>query len=260
MSDHRVQRPANGLTSYDGRGLHGDLVEHIGRLIVSGTVGEGENLDLDALETRFDASRTGLREALRVLATKGLLKARQRRGTYVLPMSKWSKLDPDVLRWRLGTADLLAVNAELDEVRSIVEPAAAGLAAQRASATSIVRLEAALDALASAGAGDADEVTRADLAFHRALLDATGNSLLSAMEVVLQAGLEARDHMVHESHHDFEKPAESHRPVVDAIRAGDPAAARAAMADLLEIARTDAARALDARQGRISTASKELNT
>lgn len=249
MRDHRSQRMPDVLTSYDGRGLHGNLVEHIGRLIVSGTLSEGETLDLNALESRFDASRTGLREALRVLATKGLLKARQRRGTYVLPVGEWSRLDPDVLRWRLGTADLPAVNAELDEVRSIVEPAAAALAAQRATTASIALLEAALDALASAG-DDAGEVTRADLAFHRALLDATGNSLLSAMEVVLKAGLEARDHMVHESHHDFEKPAESHRPVVDAIRAGDPAAAHAAMAGLLEIARSDAARALDARQGR----------
>lgn len=238
-------RPASvarvdGLSAYNGRGLLGQVVEHLGRTIVGRTMTAGTTIDLDALEARFGVSRSVLREALRVLTAKGLVEARQRRGTSVRPPSTWSRLDADVLRWRVEVSDLAAVTAELDEVRVAIEPAAAGLAARRRNEDDLRAMDEALAAMADTWT-DPERAVAADLAFHRALLMAAHNELLSAMEVVLEAALAARNRAVHASPH-VEDPVPLHAAVVEAIRAHDPDRAVAAVNDLLSTARTDAMR------------------
>ena len=112
------------------RGLVGRLTEEIGSAIVDGTFPAGERLDLELIERRHDVSRTVVREALRVLATKGVIEARPKRGTIVLAPERWNMLDPEMLAWRLRRPDAGWL-ASLDEVRQIVEPAAARIAARR---------------------------------------------------------------------------------------------------------------------------------
>jgi DNA-binding FadR family transcriptional regulator len=224
------------MASYAGRGLHGQTVEAIGRRILGGQLAEGQTIDILALQAELDVSLTVLREALRVLAAKGLVDARQRRGTFVRPRTSWQLLDGDIIRWQFAGRAGLAFLDNLAEVRAIVEPAAARLAAERRTEGDLGALRAALQDMDSAA--DPPAAVAADLRFHRALLAATHNELLERMEVVLATGLAERDRLVHGSDHG-DDPGPNHRAVLAAIADADPAAAETAMRRLLDQARRD---------------------
>lgn len=240
MTEHAERISADGrgharsLTAL--RGLHGQTVETLGTRIVRGQYAPGTAILPDEIEAEFGISKTVLREALRVLAAKGLVDSRQKRGTVVRPRASWSLLDADLLRWQGGQPDS-AFFANLAEVRSIVEPAGARLAATRRTDADIEELRAALRRMAEAGT-DATEVVEADLAFHRAVLDSAHNELLSRMEVVIEAGLRARDAIVH-SGETWPDSVPVHRAIVDTIEAGDGAGAEAAVQRLLAQADLD---------------------
>src|SRR4051812_6263272 len=223
------------------RGVHGQTVEVLAHRILNGRLPEGATLDLTALQTEFDVSLTALREALRVLAAKGMVDARPKRGTFVRPRSAWSLLDADVLRWQFArSAHQPGLFDDLHELRSIVEPGAAGLAAARATEDDLAVLDAALAGMAAAGDDPAAAVA-ADPAFHRALLAATHNELIQRMEVVIETGLAERDRMVHGAAGP-QDPVPSHKAVVDAIRRHNPTQAARAMGKLLDQAVEDVAR------------------
>lgn len=229
------------MTPYARRGVHGQTVEALARRILGGEIPEGATLDLVALQSELDVSLTALRESLKVLAAKGMVDARQKRGTFVRNRSDWNLLDADVLRWqfhgdRTTDADR-ALLRNLAEVRSIIEPAAVRLAAERRTDADLAALDAAVDAM-GAGGSDAAHAVEADLAFHRALLVATHNELLERMEMVIESGLAHRDRIVHSSPHS-QDPVPAHRAVLDAVRAQDPHAAEAAMRALLDQAGRD---------------------
>lgn len=228
------------MQQYAARGVHGQTVEVIAQRILTGQFAEGSTLDITALQAEFDVSLTVLREALKVLAAKGMVDARPKRGTFVRPRADWSLLDGDVLRWQFARAAQPSLFEDLHELRSIVEPGAASLAAARATDADIEALDAALAAMAVAGS-DAPAAVAADLAFHRALLAATHNELLVRMEVLIETGLAERDRMVHGAL-GTDDPVPSHRAVVDAIRAHDSASAAEAMRRLLKKAFDDVAR------------------
>jgi GntR family transcriptional regulator, galactonate operon transcriptional repressor len=230
----RRRSGARSLTAL--RGLHGQTVEMIGSRIVRGQYAPGTFLSPEGLEEEFGISKSVLREALRVLAAKGLVDSRQKRGTVVRPRTSWSLLDSDLLRWQGGQPDP-AFLANLAEVRGIVEPAGARLAAARRTGADLKDLRSALERMAAAGS-DAAAVVEADLAFHQALLDAAHNELLSQMEVVIEAGLRARDVIVH-SGENWPDSVPVHRAILDAIEACDGAAAEAAVQELLAQASVD---------------------
>lgn len=229
------------MQQYSARGVHGQTVEVLAQRILAGRMPEGSTLDLIALQSEFDVSLTVLREALRVLAAKGMVDARPKRGTFVRPRADWSLLDADVLRWQFArAADQPGLFDDLHELRGIVEPGAASLAATRATPADIEALETALADMACAGHDPAAAVA-ADLAFHRALLAATHNELIQRMEVVIETGLAERDRMVHGAA-DADDPVPSHKAVVDAIRRHNPTQAARAMGKLLDQAVEDVAR------------------
>jgi DNA-binding FadR family transcriptional regulator len=225
--------------TYPGRGLHGQVVESIGARIIRGDFPPGVALVPEDLEREYDVSKTVIRVALRVLAAKGLVDSRQKRGTYVRPRSAWSLLDADLLRWQGRENPDSTFLENLAEVRAIVEPAGARLAAQRRTDADLAALEDALAAMAGAGR-DADAVIAADLRFHRALLDSAHNELLSRMEVVIETGLRVRDEIVHQGGH-WADSVPAHRALLEAVRAADGDAAVTAMRDLLAQASTDLA-------------------
>jgi GntR family galactonate operon transcriptional repressor len=229
------------MTPYARRGVHGQTVEALARRILGGDIPEGATLDLVALQSELDVSLTALRESLKVLAAKGMVDARQKRGTFVRSRADWNLLDADVLRWqfeggRAGEADRSLLQS-LAEVRAIIEPAAVRLAAERRTDADLAALDAALAAM-DRSESDPAHVVDADLAFHRALLAATHNELLERMEMVIESGLAHRDRIVHSSPHS-EDPVPAHRAVLDAVRDRDPLAAEAAMRALLEQAGRD---------------------
>lgn len=225
------------MTSYNGRGRHGLVVDAIGRAIVRGDIAEGETLDLDRVQTDHDVSLTVVREALKVLAGKGLVDARQRRGTFVQPRSNWNLLDPDVLAWEITPETLPHMLRELEEIRAIFEPAAAELAAERRSDDDVTALREAFAEMQHAK--DSADETAADLAFHRAIFRATKNDLLARVQLLTRSLFEERDRVVH-----AQVPGSAalalHGTLLDAIAAGDAAAARSATDDLLGRASDDA--------------------
>jgi DNA-binding FadR family transcriptional regulator len=229
------------MQQYAARGVHGQTVEVIAQRILSGRLAEGSTLDISALQAEFGVSLTVVREALKVLAAKGLVDARPKRGTFVRPRATWSLLDADVLRWQFAGQARPGLFQDLHELRTIVEPGAASLAATRATEADLAALDAALAGMAAAG-DDVAAAVGADLAFHRALLVASHNELLLRMEVVIETGLAERDRMVHGAQANSADPLPSHQAVVDAVRRQDPAGAAAAMHQLLRKAIEDLAK------------------
>ncbi|MGA6161931.1 FadR/GntR family transcriptional regulator [Amycolatopsis magusensis] len=229
------------MTERRPRGLHEQTVEALATRILADEWPEGAVLDLPTLRQELDISLTALREALKVLSAKGMIGARQKHGTFVQPRSRWNMLDADVMRWQIAAAEDSSLLDELSEVRAVVEPAAARLAATRATPDDVAALEDALLQMADAGS-DVDAAVRADLLFHRRLMAATHNSFLVRMERIIAIGLAERDRIVHSTPAAGD-PVPNHRAVLTAIATGDPAAAERAMATLITQARTDATQA-----------------
>ncbi|WP_237771347.1 FadR/GntR family transcriptional regulator [Kribbella sp. ALI-6-A] len=225
-----------GIRRGTSRGLHGQIVEVMAQRILSGQIPEGATINVPDLQADLGVSLTAVREALKVLTAKGLVDARQKRGTFVRPRSDWNLLDADMIRWHFDDDVRPELLEELHEVRGIVEPAAARLAAIRAEESDLAALDTALAAMASAT--DDLAAVQADLAFHKALLAATGNELLTKMEVIMETGLAGRDRLVHKAK-PSDDPVPSHQRVVEAVRAGDPEGAELAMRELLAKAAED---------------------
>lgn len=224
------------------RGLHGETVETIGSRIVNGYYETGRQLPPQQLEHELGISSSVLREAMRVLAAKGLVQSRQKLGTVVMPRSAWSLLDADLLRWSEGTQDASFLD-DLAEMRSIIEPAAARLAALRRTDQDLGQLRDALQAMVDAGT-DGTGVVDADIAFHRALLHAAHNELLTRMEFILESGLRARDMLVH-GRSGWPDSVPVHDAIFRAIEASDSVAAGQAVLNLLDQAIIDTGQARD---------------
>lgn len=224
------------------RGLHGQVVDELGSRIVGGHLAPGETVNLDGLEREFGISRTVVREAVKVLETKGLLEARPKRGTVVRPRAEWNLLDPEVVAWCFERGPDPRFLAALNEIRQVIEPAAARLAAERATAGDVASMRAALAAL-RADRGDIEASTEDDVTLHRAILAAAGNEILIRIGSLIEAGLRGRDRLAFA--HDWETDyLERHGDVVEAIAAGDSLRAETAMRRLVEDAAADATRAL----------------
>ena len=141
-----------------------NVVDALGLKIISGELLPGDLLPTEAeLSRHLGISRPSLREALRALAQKGLLEGRTRRGTTINDKRHWNVLDPDVLRWFANAPPDPAFFMDLLDVRAIFEPAAARIAAARASPEQILAIENAFAALAAALPGDVDACCRHDL-------------------------------------------------------------------------------------------------
>jgi GntR family transcriptional regulator, galactonate operon transcriptional repressor len=219
------------VNSYPKRGLHGRVVQVVGQRIAQGIISPDDPIDVASLEAEFGVSRTVVRESLKVLAAKGLVDARPKRGTFVRPREDWSLLDPDLLRWRFGNRPDRRFLGELAEMRLIVEPAAARLAAARRTDDDLLALDRAVAGLARPGA-TAQEIITADIGFHCGLLRASHNELLDRIEGVVEATLRSNHHVLHDAAH-WPREVGRHRLVWDAVRAADPGAAEQAMRDLL---------------------------
>src|SRR2546430_14427459 len=151
--------------TYPRRGLHGEVVHAIGLRILRGELQPGDPLPTEE-ELKADGfSRTVLREAVRVLAAKGLVHAQPKTGTRVRPRSEWNIVDPDVLAWRVEAGPDSELYEQVTEVRVGIEPQAARLAAGRATADEIAGIAEAYNGMA-AGVKDASAYLAADLVFH----------------------------------------------------------------------------------------------
>lgn len=223
------------MIPYQGKGAHGQAVEILGQRIVSGQVKAGAIIDLGALESELGVSRTALREALKVLSGKGLLEARQRLGTYVLPRERWNLLDPNVLLWEMNTADIDHMLTMLSEARSVIEPAVARLAAARRTEADLAVLEQALAGLSSS---DAATAVSADISFHAALSAASKNDLLQRMGALIELLLRHRGLLVHPAE-DPDRAIQLHQELYEMVAAQNVERAEATSHELIHQAQDD---------------------
>jgi len=219
--------------------LHGRIARKLGVAIVSGRIEPGETLDneIDSSE-QMAVSRTAYREAVRILAAKGLVVSRPKRGTQVCPRSTWHLLDPEVLSWFFESQPSQEFVVGLFELRLIIEPAAAALAAQRRSAEDLTRMRDALQRMERHGLANADG-QGADREFHDAILAATRNPALVALSSSIGAAVRWTTIFKQRKRRLPRDPMPEHWRVFDAIAAGGAAAARVAMQDLVGLALED---------------------
>lgn len=161
--------------------VHDRIANSIGIDIATGVLPEGALLptEIEAIE-RFKVSRTAYREAVRMLAGKGMVSTRTKVGTSVNPRRVWSLFDPDVVRWMFSRRPTMASVKQLFELRMFVEPSAADLAAQRRTAGQLSAMGHALEEMAQHGFATTAGQT-ADGLFHALILEATGNDFLIAL-------------------------------------------------------------------------------
>lgn len=219
--------------------IHGSVARTLGVAILSGRHAPGEVLpgEIDFSE-QLGVSRTAYREAIRILSAKGLVESRPKTGTRVSARSRWNFLDPDVLAWTFETEPSEALIRDLFELRQIVEPAAAALAATRRSAADLQRMKDALATMARVGLAK-PEGNAADRAFHHAILEAARNEPLLTLSSSIAAVVNWTTLFKQRRMALPRDPLRDHERVYEAISAGDPAQAREQMSDLIRLALVD---------------------
>lgn len=244
MSDPDLDSPpataATPKASRDtGRRLHGAIANRLGVAILSGEHAPGDTLGGEvALAEALDVSRTAYREAIQVLTAKGLVESRPKTGTRVLPRHRWNLLDPAVLAWAFtGTPDARLIRS-LFELRSVIEPAAARLAAERRSKAELREMKEALVLMRRHTL--ATEAGRAaDRDFHDLILRATQNDALVTLSASIGAAVAWTTQFKQRARALPRNPIPDHAKVYDAIAAGDGDAAEKAMRELVALALED---------------------
>jgi DNA-binding FadR family transcriptional regulator len=243
------------------QGLHMRIAEYFGVQIMNGEYAPGTVFPTEAaLGTSLGVSRTAIREAIKVLASKGLVEVRRKTGTRVRPIEDWNSLDPDVISWKFsdesGTRGAIR---DLTELRRIIEPVCAYLAAQRANKDQIIEIEKALNDMESA-AGKTEATVDADLRFHLAILDATHNSFMRPFGALIQAGLRASFRLTNADKEAYRRSLVKHRTVYTAIQSGSAQQAEEAMHAVLRGSHRDIERSLDGKKDKTSEQKKAPGT
>jgi DNA-binding FadR family transcriptional regulator len=219
-----------------GRGLHGQLVQQLGQMIVAGEVGAERPLVPEEIGQRFAVSRTVVRESLRVLEAKGLVSARPNVGTRVRPVADWNLLDPDIIEWRACGPQRDAQRRELFELRWGIEPLAANMAACRNHPEVVRRLtEVVVIMQRSVAQPDPMTYARADAEFHSLLLQVAGNRMLEHLAGIVASALQVSGGHPAGCEHLSDASVALHSKLVDAVAAGDGEGAEAAMRSLLAV-------------------------
>ncbi len=219
--------------------LHGGTLDAVGGRIVGGELGAGAVLTLDRLSHEYAVSLSVAREVVRVLESMGMVTSRRRVGVTVRDRSAWNVFDPRVIRWRLAGPDRAAQLQSLSELRRGFEPVAAALAADRATSEQCGTLARAVgDMVVHGHSGNLEAYLVADVAFHRALLEASGNEMFGSLGDVVEEVLAGRTH--HGLMPDRPNPEAiaMHDAVARAVRTGDAREAERVMRELIEEAAT----------------------
>lgn len=219
--------------------IHGSITREIGIGIVSGVFRPGDTLlgEIEYAE-QHHISRSAYREAIRTLTAKGLVSSRPKIGTRVSPRNRWNLLDPDVLGWMFETEPGEDFLADLFELRGIVEPAAAALAANRRDGRDLARMGHAIEEMKKHSLA-APEGREADQAFHNAILEASRNAPLMTLSSSIGAAVRWTT-LFKQRHRALPRdPLPDHEAVYHAIANRDAEAARRAMVELIRLALID---------------------
>lgn len=233
--DHR---PAINGAGTKRSNLHTRVADVLGADVVSGALPVGSHIPVEAeLCSRFGVSRTVVREAVKLLSSKGLLRTSSGIGTWVTPPNEWNFLDPLVFSWVKASRNAEQVIQDLFSFRSAVEPAAAAEAARTASDEQIAAIKSALDVMC-AETTDFDAWVRADVDFHTALYTGSNNAFMSSLASLFREYFEM-SFSVSSSNAHYQHCLQEHVDVYAAIARRDPEGARRAVEVLLTNAHED---------------------
>ena len=229
------------MRAMDGKPLriHGTVARDLGISIVSGKFPPGTVLDNEVTASdQLKVSRTAYREAVRILSAKGLVEARPKIGTRVSPRKGWHLLDPDVLYWMFQSEPDAQLLANLFELRRIIEPEAAALAAERRTDDQIKIMEDALDNMRIHTLAN-EEGRVADQLFHSTMLDAAGNAFLGSLTRGVEAAVSWTTEFKQRKSPLRRDAIPDHVQVFEAVAARNVEGARQAMIELVDQAFVD---------------------
>jgi DNA-binding FadR family transcriptional regulator len=215
--------------------LHRESMRILIAEIVGGSLEPGNMLPSETeLVEQFGVSRGVVRECIRGLEERGLLKVKHGRGATVNPSREWDVLDPDVLEALLEAPNGVGALEEYLEARLVIEVAGAALAAERRTEEDVVRLRAAFDRMVEAAErADGNPAAEplyheADVEFHRAVMLSTGNRALGRMAEPVQRALLARLSLARPERR-LERSLPEHSRILQSVVDGNARAAREAM-------------------------------
>jgi DNA-binding FadR family transcriptional regulator len=215
-----------------GERLHHSLAQDIGAKILRGDFAPGDLLPNEAEWCNvYGVSRTAVREAIKMLAAKGLIVSRPKIGSRVRPRTSWNLLDRDVLAWYWAASDQHRFLANVQEMREMLEPEVAALAALNHTPPQLAEIDTAYR-----GMVDADTVADwnvNDVRFHLAVLNAAGNELLVPLGFLIESALSNMFAFTATHNEDMRKALPLHEAILTAIKRRSPDAARKAARLLL---------------------------
>jgi GntR family galactonate operon transcriptional repressor len=215
------------------------VVDILGHRIAANHYTEGETLPIEQeLADSLQVGRNALREAVKVLSGKGLIATAPRSGTRVRSRDDWNMLDPDVLRWH-ADPDIATDKFMLDliEMRRIIEPKAAELAAVRATREDVGSILTAYEAMAAESA-NLEARLKADIEFHSAVLRASHNEVLTHFRHAIATYLKAHARLGQAvSEQEGAADLESHHQIALAIATGKAKTAYSLTVEMLKLNR-----------------------
>ena len=196
-----------------------EAIDKIKGMITSGELGPGDRLPKEAdLAIRLGLSRNSLREAIRALSMIRVLDVRQGDGTYVTSLEP--RLLLEAMSFVIDLHQDLSV-LEIFEVRRILEPAAAALAAQRVTPEDVETLRGMVGSVADDTS--VEDLVAHDLSFHRHISELSGNAYLSSLlDTLASSTVRARIWRGLTEKNAVAQTLAEHRRIVDALAAGDP--------------------------------------
>ena len=211
-----------------------DVLDSLGRAIVTGEMAPGQSLTLEAIQSRYGVSRTLARDCVHTLESIGIVASRRRVGIVVQPREHWSALAPELVRWQLEADPRGPKLGALTELRAAIEPVAAAAAARRATEEQRSGLLARAGAIRAQGApGTVASYLDDDIAFHSLVLEASHNDTFKALTGIVAEVLSGRARLTGRVQVPQPEALELHERVAGAIAAGNAATAESSMRDLV---------------------------
>jgi DNA-binding FadR family transcriptional regulator len=219
---HRSLATRDGVPQWRPARFASFVVEEVADQIIRGVLPRGEVLPTEpALCEQFGFSRTVIREGLKLLEERGLVRVEQGRGTTVQPRESWNLLDPLVLRLALASDSDLALLDNLIVVRRVLEQEMAHAAAERLTDEDLAALAATIDRMETLY-DDYDRFRDADQAFHAIVMRASGNEVgLTIVRTIHRHGGVMPTLASASSRKALERTTREHRGIYDALAVGD---------------------------------------
>lgn len=231
MAGTRRKQPDKGALR---KSLYNKVAHDLGQRIVRGDYKPGSLLPNEAeCGQIYKVSRTAVREAVKMLSAKGLIQSRPKIGSRVEPRASWNLLDRDVLGWYCAAVDFQKFANDVQQIRFIIEPEAAALAALNRTSGQLTEIEAAYKAMAD-GVDDEEAWNVADVQFHLAVFNASGNELISPFGRVIESLLANLFSVTVGYMRNRVRVLGLHETILAAIKAKKPDVARHAVTKLLQ--------------------------